>query len=159
MPKKEELPELNLAHVDRLHIDPSKTREFEIPGIKNVDRTVPKFICLPGSRSNRAYFAKVLARSQQTASRAVSGGVTVDMVDDQLNDDRQFFSESVIVGWVDAKDANAQPIPFSPAHCQAYLSHVPDDLFQRFRDRVANDDSFRDYDEPTEGEQKAAAGN
>lgn len=102
----------------------------------------PVLIVRPAAESNKPYFNEVLRRADQLAKRKLK--VTVELIKDNRDRDRDLYPKFVVIGWRNVNDANGTPVAFSREDCEAFLRAIDDDEFDALREFCRDGASFRD---------------
>lgn len=145
-----------MANFANLQFKSKDTGRFTFYGIELLDHkgslVTPIFVVRNAGESNKPYFNEMLRRAEHLARRKAK--VTVELIKDNRDRDRDLYPKHVIVGWENVVDADGKPVPFSQDDCRAFLASVPDDMFDELREFCREAVNFR---ETTDG--AAAAGN
>lgn len=89
----------------------------------NDDGSVPSFRVLRRANSNQRY-AKTLARESQPYRRLIDLGTLDNYVSDRVF--MRVFCTSVLIGWENVQDQNAQPIAFNVDNAITLFTELPE---------------------------------
>lgn len=117
----------DFSHLKNLEVK-DNTEEYPLSFIAGE----PVLIVKPATESNKGYFNAVLRKSRQTL-KAAKNGVNAKMVKQNREEDRELYSEHVIVGWNGIKDKNGDPVEHSVKNVLAFLEQLPDWIFDEIR--------------------------
>ena len=149
----------NFAHV-KSSARQVPTAEIPIEGLKDMR---PLLICRPANEDNPAYF-NALLRRQRRSRRAGNREVTVQDIKRNRADDIELLPKHCVTGWVpnSVLDSDGNAVAFSEEECRGLLEAIlavvgGREIFDDFRQDVANSGSFEVLDAP--GDAEALAGN
>lgn len=99
----------------------------------------------PATQVNRRYFNASLKENARLANALRSGRqFDAAMVDETRAVDRTLYPLHVVVGWGNVIGTDGEPVSFSSEECAAFLSALPDYLFDEVRAFAANINNFVD---------------
>lgn len=102
----------------------------------------PKLVVKPAGEPNKPYFNEMLRRAEQLQKSKAK--VSVELVQQHRERDRDLFPKYVIIGWVDVKDKDGVAVPYTQADCRAFLDALDDDQFDQLRDFCKDLSNFRE---------------
>lgn len=116
----------------------------------------PTLFVLPANDSNEEllnYVLKNSAKLQRIARQKADANVLAAT----RKQDRDTYSRFVIKGWDDVVEANGQAVPFTAENCHAFLTALPDFIFDRLRTFCMDATNFMNVDEDGLFENEPAA--
>lgn len=146
---------MDFSHLQQLDVKADRTSEltlYQIPG-------EPTLILAPATEANKAYYNALLQSSKGLARRARATGANVAALADIRRIDRELFPKFVVRGWRDVKDAKGKDAPFTVENCAAFLTALPDFLFDDVRKHAGELSNFLDAGQMGEDEVDELAGN
>lgn len=111
-----------------------------------VNGEVPKLTGVFAGESNKRYFNEMLRRAEQLAKRKAK--VSVEIIKEQRDRDRELFPKYVITGWSDVNDAEGKPVAFSQVECEGFLKALDDEQFDEVREYFKDVTNFREIMNP-----------
>lgn len=103
----------------------------------------PILTLAPANDSNRPYFNALAKRSARNASRLRRGKIDTKILEDNRKHDLELFPKYVVKGWPRApKDSQGNAVDFCEAHVAAFLSALPNWIFDRMRAFAVDAESF-----------------
>ncbi len=102
----------------------------------------PSLCILFSGQSNHGYFNAILKRSANRNRKILSGKIDVQMMEDNMADDRDLFPMHVITGWKDMMDDKGKPVPFTRSDCVEFCQDLPDWIFEKIRNFAQNPERF-----------------
>lgn len=146
----------SMANFANLGFKSKDTAIFTLYGVELVgsdgQARTPTLTVRHAGESNKPYFNEMLRRAEHLARRKAK--VTVELIKDNRERDRDLYPQHVVIGWNDVVDASGHPVSFNKEDCKTFLSSLPDDMFDELREFCREAQNFR---ETTDG--GAAAGN
>lgn len=136
----------NFDHLKQLDIQPDKTAEYTFNMIKGQ----PTLIVKPATESNRPFFNAMLKKSRKQSKTSLAGAVNDVVVKQNRNEDRQLYSQYIVVGWSNVQDSAGNTVEFSSAVCKEWFEALPDNLFDELRVFCGNFMNFIDAEEDIE---------
>lgn len=112
----------------------------------------PKLVVRHAGESNKPYFNEMLRQADHVAKRKLK--LSVELVQQNRNRDRELYPMHVVVGWKDVKDAAGKIVPYSKDDCAAFLRAIDDEQFDALREFCRDAANFR-----ARADAEAAAGN
>lgn len=131
----------DFTHLKNYDVTTDNTAEYIFYSIDGE----PKFIVSPATSANKRYYAKVAQKSTVMAKRLQgdsSGKSTVKAMDESRSLDRELFPSHIIKDWEGVVDSKGKPVDFSVKNCEAFLSCLPDYLFDELRNFANNPSNF-----------------
>lgn len=118
---------MDFSHLKRLEVA-DRTAKYTIYQIEDE----PVLIMKSATEANKPFFNAVLleTRAARNPQQIKTDAKTVKK---NRNHDRKLFPKHVIVGWEGIKDASGKEVPFSKENCEAFLTSLPDWIFDGIR--------------------------
>lgn len=147
----------NFGHLESMNIDARKAVEFTFFNIEGG----PTLFVRPTSQANKAYLNAVLRTGRRTLRRMRGNKLSVEVLDENRDQDRKLFPKYVITGWKDetVQDSEGNPVPFSKENCELFLRALPNDIFDELRTFCGEPDNFREDDDLGASDVEELAGN
>jgi hypothetical protein len=145
----------NFSHLRNLTVATDSQSEFIFYGISGE----PALDVAPATEANKPYLNGVLARSKKLARRLRGARMTVEVLQESREQDRELYPKHVVKGWRNVFDADGNEVPFCPEACAEFLQAIPNDMFDELRTFCGNADNFRHPDEGDEEDAEELAGN
>jgi hypothetical protein len=127
----------NFSHLKALE-QKAEARPYRFADIEGS----PSIYFLPGTDANKTFMNESLRRA---AARTAGGGrgrrVTTDTVAEARQEDREVLAFTCAQSW-DVKDADGNPVEFTPQNCLEFFEALPDWLFDGVRNWVTNPVNF-----------------
>lgn len=136
------------AHLKKLEVA-GKTAWLTLDDLEGSPRVCVRY----AGQSNHGYFNALLKRSGSRNRKLLSGKMDVQMLEDNIDDDRELFPIHVITGWEGVEDDNGKAVPFSRAACAELCEALPNWIFDKIRTFAATPERFLE-----EGEELAPDG-
>lgn len=108
---------------------------YDVPG-------EPALLVKHSGESNKPYFNEKLKVAEKHRQRRSK--LSVEMIRELRERDRDLFPKFIVVGWRNVFDVNGAPVAFSREDCEAFLRAMDDDLFDDLRAFTDNASNFRD---------------
>lgn len=121
-------------------VSSTKTAQFEFLAIEGI----PTLTVKPATEVNKPFYNNLLRRGKNAARVQRTRGMNADMVAQYRNEDRELYSKHVVTAWKGVKDKDGKEVPFSADECQAFLTAIPDHIFDDLREFVTNEGNFVD---------------
>lgn len=106
----------------------------------------PKLTGVYAGEANKRYFNEMLRRAEQLAKRKAK--VSVELIKEQRDRDRELFPKFVLTAWSDVTDVNGVVIAFSATECEAFLKALDDEQFDEVREFFKDVSNFREIMNP-----------
>lgn len=131
----------DFKHLDALQVTAKNVVDFTFYNI--VGR--PKLLVSPAGQCNAGYIAKTLEGGKRALVKMRGDRISNEALNEGREQDRELYVDHVIKGWDDSTvlDAAGQPVKFSKDNCRAFLSALPDDIFDELRIFCSTADNFR----------------
>lgn len=139
-------------------IDFSNLKKSEVKVDKLFDYVIhdlqdqPTLKIKPAVEANKPYFNALLKRSRKKVKAIQSQQLDNEMLSANRNEDRHLYSEHVVFGWENVKDASGEDVPFTQEHCLQYFRQLPDWIFDKLRNFVTRPENFTDMDDTIDAE-------
>jgi len=127
------------SYLSSMELTKDKTARFDIPQI-SVNNRSPVLICRPAGQANPEYFNVLLKHSARIAKAVAAGNVTLEMIEESRDKDRDLFARFVVVGWEDVLDDDGVEVKFTSSTVADLMEALPVRLFDELRN-FANDTS------------------
>lgn len=118
------------------------TADISIEGLEGMR---PVLTCKPAAEDNPPYWNALLKRNRKTARRIRRQHITVGDLQKQRDDDAELLSKHCVVGWSGVLDKNGKAAPFDAENCAKFFAALPKEIFDEFREDVANPGTFTEY--------------
>lgn len=138
----------NFEHLSKLQLSENITVDYPLNGL----RGTPTLKLAPATADNKPFFNEVL-RLARTNKTPKAKNISYDLVQEGREKDKSLFAKYVLKGWSGIKDSEGKEVPFTVANAQAFLSALPDWIFDEVRTFAGIPENFVD-DTPEDEEIK-----
>lgn len=120
-----------------------EARPFIFVQIVNEDGSSPTLFCKPCTEANPPFYNEYLrvVTERRKAGRKAKEA-TRDLVKAQRDEDRELIGKFGTSGWAHVVDASGNEVEFSQEESVAFLSALPDWLFDEYRHWAQNPANF-----------------
>lgn len=125
----------DFSHLKASKKDTAEFVFFEVVG-------EPTLTVKHAGESNKPFFNEKLKVAERYRQRKAK--ISLDMIRDNRERDRELFPKHVVLNWKNVKDVNGTPVVFSPTECEAFLRALDDDMFDALREFCSDASNFRD---------------
>jgi len=146
----------DFSHLRKLDVQGAAVAEFELVELEGN----PVLVGVFAGETNAPYYNQLVKRSGKNSRRFRAGKLTTRELEDNREHDRELFPKHVIKSWRGVMDSRGEPAQFSMANCLAFLSALPNWLFDDVRNHFSNPVSFvDDPDDSVSAEEAEDLGN
>jgi hypothetical protein len=137
-----------------------KSAWFVLP-LKGYEGRRPRLRVVYAGRTNKGYTNALAALSAKVSLRdkLFENGIDAEVLELNLDMDRQLFAEHVVTGWEDLVDADRQLVEFTKEDCEKFLASLPSWIMQKLSSFASRPSSFVSDDTPTDKQVEDLAGN
>lgn len=125
---------------DFTHLKPQRKDTAEYPFYEIQGE--PTLIVKHAGESNKPYFNEKLRQAEKLRQRRAK--VSVELIRDNRERDRELFPKYVVIGWKNVVDAAGNPVMFSKDDCEAFLRALDDEMFDALREYCLDASNFRE---------------
>lgn len=125
------------GHLKQFDVESDHTTEYTISRI-TVNGVSPTLKVAPATEANKPYFNAQIRYTQKNLRSMRSGGMSGRTLEEMRELDRDLYPKYVIKGWRDVVDADGNDVQFSKSECEAFLSELPDWIFDEVREFCSN---------------------
>ena len=133
---------MDFSNLKKLDVDAKKTVRHTLYDLEED----PVLILSQANEANKPYFNAMLKRTRRNQQRYASGKWTVDLVKENRDNDRKLYSQFVVRGWEGVVNSEGQEVEATPENVLAFLTALPDWIFDGVRGVAADNQSFIDLD-------------
>ena len=129
--------------------DTVKRTATALVAIEGLDNMRPVLTVKPATEANPAYMNALLKRQRRGRARRLSQ-INAKVLAQFRNDDRELIAEHCVTGWDSntVPDAEDNPVSFTKEDCLDLFKALPDDIFDDFRNEVADPGTFTELNDP-----------
>lgn len=106
--------------------------EYEIVEITLGGKS-PMLIVAPATMQNKRYMNAKLKGSVKNAKKLKNGQLTVKILDELREDDRNLYSHFVVKSWSNVVDDEGDVVDFSQSNCREFIDALPAWIFDELR--------------------------
>jgi hypothetical protein len=125
------------SYFEKAKVSVNDTKKFPLNDIENPDGSSPTLILAPAAEPNKPYFNALLKKGGRSTRQVVSGKLTLELLQENRNEDKRLFPKYVIKGWENVFNSAGEPVEFSQAECEDFVNSMPDWLFDTIRNYAA----------------------
>lgn len=131
----------DFSHLSALEVARDKTARLTLHQI-TVNGVSPTLILRPAAEVNKPYYNALLKRAGRTIR---SGVISVGVIEENREEDRELFPEYVMTGWDNMVDGETgKDVKFSRDEAVDFLKALPDWLFDEVRNFASNTANYAD---------------
>lgn len=124
-----------------LEVGVEKTAEFPLYGVPGFEGRTPVLIVRPATNSNKPLVNAVLKKSGKVRELA-SKGQDAEFLAATRDEDRELYSQHVLVGWRDIVNGDKATVPFNTESALELMRKLPVYMFDRLRSFAGQPESF-----------------
>ena len=128
----------NFGQLKKLDVDVDSRSKFTLFMVEGD----PILILRPATQANKAYFNRVLKSSRKFAGAVAAGAISVELLKEARELNRELYPLEVIVGWERVVDANNKVVPFTPEDCKDFVAALPGWIFDEICMHAAQAGNF-----------------
>ena len=138
-----------MANFDHIRSGENSRHTTTVIHIEGLADMRPALVCRPASEANPPYFNALLKRQRRGRAR-LGARVDVATIRKLRDDDRYLLAAYCVQDWDPdtVRDVNGEAVPFSIEACHDLFRALPDELFDDFRNEVADSSTFEILDDP-----------
>lgn len=119
---------VDFSHLEALDVSMEQTAEYSVHEI-TLEGLVPVLTLKPATDANKPYYNAKLKRATKN-QRIVSGGqVTVSLLDESREEDRELYVKYIVAGWRNVRDASGKEVPFNKKNCADFIGALSNWIF------------------------------
>lgn len=119
---------VDFSHLEALDVSAEHTARYAMHEITVEGRT-PTLIVKPATDANKPYYNAKLKRAAKNQRVVLGGQITVGLLDESRDEDRELFAKYVVVGWEDLVDATGKDVPFTKRNCEDFVAALSNWVF------------------------------
>lgn len=129
----------DFSHLKSLDVASAETVEYPMYQIEGE----PVLEIAPATEANRPYFNAVLRRSRKNIRALQASNMSAGMIASNRAEDRELYAVHIVKGWSKAPvDAEGKEAPPTPDNIRAFISALPDWIFDDLRVFAGNPANF-----------------
>lgn len=132
----------DFSQLKKLDVTAEKTAIYTFFNIEGEFQLVVK----PATEANKPLFNALLRRARKNNKAVQAGAINLGMISANRDEDRDLYSQHVVIGWKKVVDANGKEVEFNTSNCLDFLKAIPDYEFDGLREFCSNPMSFIDRD-------------
>ncbi len=127
----------DFSHLKVLEVTQDNIARYTLFQI-TTDGKTPTLIVAPATEANKPFFNAQLKRHGKAAKAVRAGAVSIGMIDENRDEDRDMYPRYIIKDWEDMIDAKGKEVTFSKKECIDFLEKLPSWIFDDIRQFCGN---------------------
>lgn len=132
------MTDIDFSYLEKLDCGATEPIEYPIYGLEGN----PVLLILPATQSNKAFFNATLKGSRKNLRSLQTKNISSKTISETRDVDRELYSKHIVKGWRNICDTAGNQVVFSEENIRAFLSHLPDWMFDDLRHFAQNPENF-----------------